>query len=165
MSETTNTPTTRRAMLGSAAGFTVLAGIAAATIAKPDTPAVEVPPASRGDDAELIAIGREAAALLDQRKLLAVQFWALPAGPAKGDELEAVANAMEPIDGRLDALTNHAMTLRSTSRKAMAVKARLIGHDLYVCHAHGGEMAFEAMEPSQRLAWSLVEDLVRAGDV
>ena len=55
MSETANRPTTRRAMLGSAAGFTVLAGIAAAAIAKPDNLS-GTPPALRGDDAAMLAL-------------------------------------------------------------------------------------------------------------
>ena len=152
---------TRRDLLGAGA-FTALTGIAAAAIARPDNlsgMAATITP----DDAELIAIGREAAVLLDQRKPLAAQFWALPAGPAKGDELEAIANAMEPIDERMDVLIGRAVTLKASGREAMAAKARLIGYDIWCCHSQSGVLDPEDLGHYDRLTWSLVEDLVGAG--
>ena len=55
MSETTNRPTTRRAMMGNA-GIAALTGVAAVMIAKPDAAAVEVLPVSRGDDAAMLTL-------------------------------------------------------------------------------------------------------------
>ncbi len=54
MSETTNRPTTRRAMMGNA-GIAALTGIAAVTIAKPDAAAVEVLPTRHHAETPLLA--------------------------------------------------------------------------------------------------------------
>ena len=150
-------PTTRRHLIATAGALPLASLAFGAGMAATVTP----------DDAELIAIGREADALLTERKPLQARWWALPAwtlpGSAEHAELNAIGDAIEPIDARLEVLGDRAMTLRATSRDAMAVKAKLIRHDLSVCHVHDRAVAFEAMEPSQRLAWSLVEDLVGAG--
>ena len=45
----------------------------------------------------------------------------------------------------------------------MAVKARLIRYQLLLIHSdEAGAVEFASMDPGQRLAWSLVEDLVGA---
>ena len=149
--------------MGSAAGFTVLAGIAAAAIAKPDNLSGMMPPVPSPNDAELIAIGREAAVLFDQRKPLAARWWTMS---AEHPDLEAVADAMRPIDERLDELTQQAYDLPASTRDGMAVKARLIQYQMRLIHNdEHGEVEFVSMDPGERLAWSLTEDLVGAGVV
>ncbi len=149
-----------------AAGFTALAGISAVAIAKPDRPAfASLAPA--GDDAELVAIGREAAELIEQRKPREARWWALPrvTDPAEWKisgfsvQAHAIANAMEPIDERLEILTKRAMALRATCQEAMAAKARLIRHDIAISHMTDGKVDFETMEAHGRMAWSLFDDL------
>ena len=163
MREATKKTTTRRDMMG-AAGFTALAGIAAVAIAKPDAQAAAAPTT---DDAELVAIGREAADLLEQRKPLEARWWAL--SPATGfrtkggpdhDEMNAVSDAIQPIDERLEALSDRAMALRATTRNAWIAKARLIRHEIAINNVCSGVMDFEEMPFSERLAWSLVGDLI-----
>ena len=166
MSETERKTTTRRVMMGNA-GMAALAAIAAVAITAPDAPAVAVLPTPRGDDAELVAIGRETAAVLDQRKPLDVRWWGLPPdaskrGTASNIELMAVADALEPIDNRLQQLSDRMLELRATTREAWIAKARLIRREIESCNVTEGVIDFDGMPDSERLAWSLAEDLLGA---
>lgn len=151
-------PTRRHLIAGISA--LPLAGLAAAV------PAATL--AATHPDAELVAIGHETAALIEQRRPLEVQWWTLPPEPgdqtaAEKAELQAVADALEPIDGRLDHLLDRALELPATTREGIATKARLIRHELRLCHSSDGVMEFASMDPGERLAWSLSEDLLGAG--
>ena len=158
MFETRNKTTTRRALMGNA-GMAALAGIAGAAIVMPDKLSGMMPSAP-SPDAELIAIGREANALLEQRRPLAARWWTMS---ERHPDLEAVANAMEPIDERLDDLTQRARELPATTREGMGVKGRLIQHQLRLIHNDDeGAVEFVSMDPGARLAWSLAEDLLGA---
>ncbi len=161
-----STRKSRRDVLG-AAGFTALAGIAAVAIAKPDAGAAAGPAALHPDDAELIAIGREVAELIERRRPLEARWWALPtidiprtAGLPGADEPDAVAAAMEPIDNRLDELSDRVLELRATTREAWIAKARLIRHEITISNVSGGEIEFEGMPLSERITWSLLDDLL-----
>ena len=158
---------TRRSLLG-AAGGTVLAGIGAITPGRPDAQAAEV---TRADDEALIVIGREAAALVERRKPLDVRWWALPPmagvsrkGTPSDVELHLVAEAMEPIDERLEALSDRMLELRATTRDAWIAKAVLIRHEIAINNTtregSGGKLALEAMPFTERLALSLIDDLL-----
>ena len=150
--------TTRRDLLG-AAGGSALAGIATVAVAKPDLP----PP-----DAELIAIGCEAAALLDQRKPLDARWWAIPQcaggrrakGSPEAREVDAIAAALEPIDSRLDELQDRALLLPATTREGMAVKALLIRHELRLNYTFHGHLDLDALDPGQQLTLTLLDDLL-----
>ena len=152
-----------RRELMSAAGFTALAGIAAAAIAAPDTAPVEALPT---DDAELIAIGREAAALVEQRRPLEARWWALPkgCGRLKGSpghvELTAVSDAMTPLDDRLSELADQAIELRATTPDGWIAKAHLIRHEMEVEYVTDGVVELDMMQPHDRVMWSLLGDLV-----
>ena len=162
-----STRKSRRDVLG-AAGFTALAGIAAVAIAKPDASAEAAPAALYPDDAELIAIGREAAELIERRKPLEARWWALPpmAGGARRRgtpserEMNAVARAMEPIDARLDALTERALDLHATCRESLVAKALLVRHDMAISHAGRGQVDLDGMHSGERITWSLLDDLL-----
>lgn len=157
--------TTRRDLLGAGVGtFTFLTGIGAIAIAKPDAQAVEVLPAPR-DDAELIIIGREAVALIEDRRPLEARWWALPAGTrqydnAQREELTAVSEAVLPIDDRLSELSDRAVVLRASSREAMIAKAHLLRHEMEVVHVTAGVLDTEMFDPHEATVWSLLEDLL-----
>lgn len=156
----------RRDALG-AVGFTALAGVAAAAVAKPDAQVAEVLPTTHTDDAELIAIGREAANLIEQRKPLEARWWALPqdSGSRRKEtpehvELHAVGDAMEPIDARLNELADRAMELRATTPKAWIAKARLVRREMEAEFVTNGAIDVDEMQPAGRLTWSLLDDLL-----
>ena len=154
---------TRRSLLVRAGGL-VLAGVAAVAVARPDAAPVEVLSA---DDAELIAIGREAAALIEQYRPLEARWWALPQGSGssrKGTqehvEFHAAADAMAPIDARLNKLADRVMELRATTRETWIVKARLIRREMQTEFVTNGAIELDEMQPSGRLTWSLLDDLL-----
>lgn len=147
-------------------GFTTLTGIATVAIAKPDAQPDEVLLAPQ-DDAELIAMGREAAALIEKRRPLEARWWAVPADSGRRDhsqraELHAVSEAMQPIDDRLFEMSDRSVVLRASSREAMIAKAHLLHHEMEVVHVTGGALDIEMFESHERLAWSMIEDLLGA---
>ncbi len=161
-----STHKSRRDVLGGA-GFTALAGIAAVAIARPDASLTPPPPALHPDDAELIAIGQEVVDLLEQRRPLEARWWALPtivlprtASLPGADKPDAVAAAMEPIDNRLEYLSDRVLELRATTHDAWIAKVRLIRHEIAISNVSGGEMEFEGMPLSERITWSLLDDLL-----
>ncbi len=164
MSETERRTTTRRAMMGNAS-MAALAGIAGVAIVMPGAQAVEVLPASVVGDAALLTIEREAVTLIERRKPLEARWWAVSNEPNKwttavAAEAQAVADALEPIDDRLEELIDRALELSATTREGMVAKARLIRREMRLHHSSYGVMEFDAMDPDERLAWSLAEDLL-----
>ena len=163
MSETTKKPTTRRALMGNAG----VAALATVLITTPNAQAIEPVSVNPHPDAELIAIGREAADLIEQRKPLEVRWWALPRdsgsrrkGTPEQVELHAVGDAMEPIDARLDELADRAMELRATTREGWIAKARLIRREMQTECVTEGAIEVDEMQPSGRLTRSLLDDLL-----
>lgn len=154
----------RRDLL-SAGIFTGLTGIGIAAFAKPDTePAKGAHRERPSSDAQLIAIGREVATLLDQRKPLEAQWWALPSDtrshtPDQARTLNAVSEALQPIDDRLDELIDCAIPLRAGGLSAMSAKAMLIRYEMEISHVTEGEMDLGGLEPHERVMWSLLADL------
>ena len=146
---------TRRGVLGGGVAVAAVAGIAAPQAV-----------ASSPDDAELIAIGREAADLVEQRKPLEVRWWALPRTSGRTDsphrtELHAISYAMEPIDTRLQELADRAMQIQATSRAGFIAKAHLARHEMKVAHVSDGELDIEEFNADERLVWGLLDDLLR----
>ncbi|NPD68912.1 hypothetical protein HN018_02925 [Lichenicola cladoniae] len=117
------------------------------------------------DDAELMAIGREAASLIEKRRPLEARWWSLPAGTrqydnAQREELTEVSEAMQPIDDRLSDLSDRSLVLRASSREAMIAKAHLIRHEMEVVHVTAGVLDPEMFDPHEAIVWSLLEDLL-----
>lgn len=147
---------TRRGILGggvAAAAITSLSGSAGTQ------------PAPATEDAKLIAIGREAADLIEQRKPLEARYWALPSTSGREDsphqaELHVVSDAMQPIDERLDDLTDRALDLSATTREGMAAKAHLIRYEMRIYHTTGGQMDLAELDFHDRLTWTLLHDLL-----
>jgi hypothetical protein len=84
------TPTRRSAL-----GFSVAAIFAGLTV-----PALAIPPMRQDQDAQLVAIGREAATLVDEFSRCSAAFFALPDGDPT---LNQVADAGDPSFFRLAA--------------------------------------------------------------
>ena len=140
------TPTRR-----SAIGFSLAAMAAGLTV-----PVL----ASAGDpDAELIAIGREAAPLVAEFDRSTAVFFALPDGdPA----IEEVARAGDRPFDRLSELAVQAATLRAATLNGLAAKAILLRHLMLT--EFGERHVFVSDETDLTdLTWSLVCDL--AGSV
>ncbi|NPD69323.1 hypothetical protein HN018_22755 (plasmid) [Lichenicola cladoniae] len=149
----------RRELLKGGA-ISALVGVATVVLTAPAS-------ADRGADAELIAIGREAVALIEKRKPLEARWWAIPTGgdyndPAIKTELDTVSDAMVPIDDRLSEMADRAVELRAHSREAMIAKAWLVHHEMKVVHVSDGVVDTDRFEPHELLAWSLLEDLLGA---
>jgi hypothetical protein len=109
----TNTTPARR----SADGFSLAAFTAGLTV-----PALAAQP---NPDAELIAIGREAAPLVDEFDRHTAAFFALPEGdPA----IERTAQAGDQSFDRLRGLATQAAPLRATTLDGLAAKGILLRH-------------------------------------
>ena len=142
-------------------GCTTLAGLAAAVVGS-EARAMETMPATDQPDAELIAIGHEATDLIEQRKPLEARWWAIPKpssgrfSPAANLEAEAVSDALQPIDKRLEALSDRAIDLQAITHEGRAAKARLIRHEIRICNVTEGRLDLEEMAFVERMTWSLL---------
>lgn len=134
---------TRRGFLAGAAGM------AAATV--PLAAQAGVHP-----DAELIAIGQEAAPLAAKFRANAAAFFALGAGHP---DLQRVADLNDAPCERLDELVARAMQLRASSLEGCAAKAVLLRHTMLM--EFGERMDFLSDGRGMTgLSWSLVNDLL-----
>ena len=155
--------TSRRAVL-SASATAALASIAGAAATLPSIAAAEAAQGAH-PDAELIAIGREAASLIEQRKPLEARWWALPAEHCDPDsfhaaESDAVCAAMRPIDNRLDDLLGRALELPAATPEGMAAKAHLIRYEMRIHNSFRGDMDLSELDQHEQLVWALLHDLL-----
>ena len=113
-------------------------------------------------DAELIAIGAEAAPLIVEHERLGALWWATPADDEHRGAISALGKQTEPVANRLFELTNRSMALPATTLAGAKVKAMLIQDVLRVEHeTHGGMLEFETS--GAEAVWSLVTDLLAMG--
>jgi hypothetical protein len=150
----TSSNTTRRALalgVGAFASVGLTAG-AAATVADAALP-------SPHPDAELIAMGREAAPLIAEAERLAAQWFALPPGP--NPDLHRIAAAEEPIVNRLEELFDRALELPAITHDGLRAKAILVQHEMRTQNRVDGELVFDGA--GSEGAWALIDDLLRMG--
>jgi hypothetical protein len=140
--QTHTTPTQRSTL-----GFSVAAFAAALA-----TPALA---AGVNPDAELIAIGREAAPLVDEFDRYTAAFFALPDGDPG---IKRAGHAGDRSYDRLRELVAQAMPLRAATLNGLAAKAILLRHLMLL--EFGERHVFVSDETDLTdLTWSLVSDL------
>ena len=140
--------TTRRDLL-SAGGFTVLAGVAAVAIAKPDAQAIETAPVVHEPDAALIAICRRISAIDDE---LSATFAGRDYNDPEEVRLEAVRADLMDEQGELLAETHD---LHATTLEGHRARART-----YLRYYEGVEQTGQiGGYMNDQMVWLLVRDL------
>ena len=71
-----------------------------------------------------------------------------------------MAEALEPIDNRLNELVDRAIEFRATAREACSAKAHLIRREMKTGFVTDGVIEVNELQPASRLTWSLLEDLL-----
>jgi hypothetical protein len=146
-----NTTPTRR----SALGFSAAAIVAGLTV-----PALAIPPTRPNPDAELVAIGREAATLVDEFNRCSAAFFTLPDGDPT---LVRAADAGDPSFFRLEELVTQVTPLRATTLIGLAAKAILLRHLIILEFGTGGVFVSDDT-PLTDLMWSLTYDLAGSAE-
>lgn len=150
---------TRRDLLSSA-GFTALAGIAAATLAFPyaEIPASVSSVDTADPDAELIGFGQEAATLVPAIERDRAAFFAIPKPSVP--TLNMLADRMADPEDRMEAMAERAMEITAVSPAGITAKARLLRYHLINEHCLHGQFT-PGMAVEIDLALSLCDDLLR----
>jgi len=106
-------------------------------------------------DAELIAIGHEAAGLSEEYERHIVAYFALP---KDSPDLQRVSELADPAYDRLQVLFDRAADVEAKTIRGVAAKARLLRHELLTSYRVDGE--FVPDNPAIALALSLADNLL-----
>jgi hypothetical protein len=147
-------PARRAFMTGTAYATIAALGAAGVLYTKADA-------ATPHPDAELIAIGQEAAPLIAEYRAIYARFFALPHGhPDHG----TIADEGDAPSERIAVLLTRANELRATTVAGARAKALLAADDIFWQHAGGGVLEVDQFDEGELLVWGLVTDLLAMGE-